>query len=289
MISAAPGTRDDIAEGIDLEADHPFFSSWAHADRFIAAAVLPHAARWRGRRIQVVDFGGGQGLLAERCAQALRTQGVDVHACVVEANPVFAARARRRGLAAIETDIRCYAGAPADLALMRLVLHYNPAHAQSALLEHVRRHVINGGLFVLQFESGETPACELRNRIAAVCGEWTGTSPRFWADMPTMLHWLRNAGFDNVAMVDEPEYDSDMIAIVRDAWRRQRTVLTSAGVTETVFYRMCTDVVFAARRGGAPYDKGGRLTIKTSCPVVSATCTAPHAEHISAQRRKATQ
>ncbi|KVL13220.1 class I SAM-dependent methyltransferase [Burkholderia ubonensis] len=283
MTHVIPGTRDDLSECIDLEADHPFFGSTAEADRFVDDAVLPNVA-WGRDPLRVADFGGGQGLLADRCARALRARGAVVRAGVVDANPTFAAFARARGLDVAESDIGCYEGEPVDIALMRLVLHYNPASAQRTILTNVCRHVSDDGLLVLQFETGDTAACELRNRIAALCAEWTGGGARFWANHLMMSDWLRDAGFGEVREVAETSCESDVVALVRNAWRRQRSALSEAGVSEHAFYRACTEIIFAFRRAGdstALYDKEGRLTLKTSYPIVCATKAPPQSARVS--------
>lgn len=271
MSACIPGTVRDLASGIDLEGEHPFFGSVAEADRFVRAAILPNLGGLR-RRVRLLDLGGGQGLLAAHCAGVLSGLGYEPEGWVVDANPAFLSDARKRGLNTHEADIACYAGIPADIVLMRLVLHYNPQPAQPMILANACRHLVGGGLMALQLESGDKTACALRNRLAALIGGWLGTGAGFWVDRESIFEWLREAGLCNPAHVMEPEYESDVVALVRNAWRRHRAQFDGIGVTQEEFYRACTDEIFAFRKETADrlYYKDGRLVLRTVCPIIVA-------------------
>ncbi|KPC51995.1 Uncharacterized protein AC509_3491 [Pseudomonas amygdali pv. morsprunorum] len=278
MAFAIPGTSDDIAGRVDLETCHPFFGSVLDADQFVQAAVLPNLPAER-ERLRVIDFGGGQGLLLDRCINALARRGIECDALVVDANPGFVARALTRGVDAVVGEIAGYSGKPADIVLMRLVLHYNSAPVQQAMLANARRHLAADGVFALQYETGDTMACSLRNRIAGLCADATGSEARFWVEPDRLVSWLHEAGFTGVSVVNEPGYESDVVALLRNAWQRQSDTLSAAGLSEASFYRACTDIVFDSREGpdsGGVHSKDGRLALRTRYPLLCATADSPH-------------
>ncbi|PYC16940.1 class I SAM-dependent methyltransferase [Pseudomonas mosselii] len=281
MVLTIPGTLDDIAGHLDLEASHPFFGSVRDADHFAMTAMLPNLPPARGP-LRILDFGGGQGLLLERCMKALAEQGVACDALLVDANPGFVASARARGIEAVVSDLSHYEGEPADIILMRLVLHYNDEVAQQAMIANVHKHLRPDGLFILQYETSPALGCELRNRVALLCAEATKMSARYWASTEVLMAWLHNAGFAQMFDVAQHHYESDVVALLRNAWQRQAAVLVSNELSEETFHRACADMVFDcySRAGGNDlYRKEGRLTLRTSYPIVcarqSASAAAP--------------
>ncbi|KPA90331.1 hypothetical protein PF66_03137 [Pseudomonas asplenii] len=203
----------------------------------------------------------------------LAKEGVQCDALLVDANPTFVARAHARGIAAVVSDISSYVGQPADIILMRLVLHYNSEAAQQAMIANVRRHLRPDGLFILQYETSPALGCELRNRVATFCAEATGMRARYWASAEVLKRWLHDAGFAQVVDVAQHHYESDVIALLRNAWQRQAPVLVSHGLREEAFHRACADIVFEyypLAGENVLYRKEGRLILSTSYPIVCA-------------------
>lgn len=272
MTGIAPGTLRDIHSGVDLEAQHPFFGSPDEARSFFDAGVLPYAGRLPPAP-RVVDFGGGQGLLAGHAAQRLRALGFAPETWVVDANPGFLEQAARRGLRTLACDVAQYDGPPADLALMRLALHYNPAAAQPRMLARMRACLAPRGWLVLQLETGEPAICALRNGLAAIVAGHVGEAAGHWVDAQGIVAWLREAGFGGVHTAADKTYESDLAALLRNAWSRHRTQLQARGIEEEAFLRELAQALFAWRREGgaqAVREGAGGWSIRTDCPVIVA-------------------
>jgi hypothetical protein len=135
----------------DLERLNAWFGGYALSLARVrrAAARLP-----RGRRLVVVDVGGGRGELAVRVARWARRARRPVQVVLVERDPATLALARARTAAWPEialvqgdaTALPLRAGA-ADLAIAALTLHHlEPAAAAASLREMAmaaRRLVVN--------------------------------------------------------------------------------------------------------------------------------------------------
>lgn len=217
----AAGVLRDEREHTDLAAEIPFFGSREAADRFFDVGVAPVVGALP-RRVEYVDFGGGQGVLAAVVRDRLVASGRDVHATVLDGNARYLDDAAGLGLGTCLANVQDCTLAGLDLATMRLANHYNNETEQRAMLAAIRRALPAGRPFVTQIETGSAAVCHLYTAIAALLSRDDGAASGYW--WPTVDEFTRllaDAGFGDVRVAGfGPDVEVSAEEGLADAWRR---------------------------------------------------------------------
>lgn len=216
---SAAGTQRDIREGTDLARMLPFFGSLETARKFAEIGVAPVLSALP-QRVAYVDFGGGQGVLAQAVRDFVNAAGRPCHATVVDANPRYLAQAAAAGIATVCANIEECDLRNIDLATLRLVLHYNARQQQAAILAGVAGSLARDGIAVTQIETGDPTVCALHTQIANLLSRESAPG-YYWMTLEEYCELLRGAGFCDIAVVaDDEPVDADVERALADAWQR---------------------------------------------------------------------
>lgn len=180
-------------------------------DEFYDAAVRALSLASRPLR-RVLDVGAGTGLLSERVARALP----DAELTLLDGSPAMLATARARlgaGPVHLHQDFADDLPAgPWDAIVSALAIHHVEDEHKRRLFAQVHERMAPGGVFVnAEQVAGPTPHLDAvyadwhRTRCAELgttAEEWAAAEQRMGFDhlapLESQLHWLRDAGFEQV-------------------------------------------------------------------------------------------
>ncbi|PPU04938.1 MULTISPECIES: methyltransferase domain-containing protein [Xanthomonas] len=215
----AAGTVRDLRERTNLAEAISFFASRQEAQTF-AATALAHALPVLPQAVRYVDYGGGQGVLADAMRNALSAAGRECDVAVVDSNLRYLQDARALNLDTRLANIEECPLHDADLASMRLVNHYCGYNQQAAILRSIHAGLRPGGVFVSQIETGSDAICRLQTRISNALSQ-EGCSGYYWPTLDEYVELAQAAGFVGIDVIGESApVESTINEGLAAAWRR---------------------------------------------------------------------
>lgn len=215
----AAGTVRDLRERTNLAQAIAFFGSRTEAQTFVdicLSRVLPALSE----TVQYVDFGGGQGVVANAMRDALSAAGRSPDVTVVDSNPRYLEDARALGLKTHLVNIEDCALDGMDLASMRLVNHYCAYDQQAAMLHSIHRALRRDGVFFSQIETGSEAICRLQTRISNALSR-EDRAGYYWPTLDEYVALLEDAGFAEIAVIGESApVEATINEGLAAAWRR---------------------------------------------------------------------
>lgn len=195
----AVGTNADKAANVDISKIHGgYFADENNIEAFIKIGIAPIEINLP-KKLNYVDFGGGQGHLAIGIKQYLEKKGFVVSGTVADANDAYLTISRSKGLNTRLCNLESCDFPNTDLITMRAVLHYNSPDNQAQILKHIYKSLNFGGYFVHQNSSGNKENCELRSLIVGIreLGR-SGEGDYHWVSENEYRDVLGKAGFNDV-------------------------------------------------------------------------------------------
>lgn len=193
------GTNADKAATVDISQVHSgYFADSKNIDVFIGLGISPIADKLP-KKLNYVDFGGGQGHLASGVKNYLESNGFSVNELVADANEDYLAIAKSKNLNVNLCNLENCNFPNTDLITMRAVLHYNSHDNQLVILKDVYNSLNTGGYFVHQNSSGNKENCELRSLIVNIdeLGR-AGAGSYHWVSEGEYKELLGKVGFVDV-------------------------------------------------------------------------------------------
>lgn len=194
------GTIADKSANVDISKVYGgYFGDTKNIDIFIKIGI-ESIEKNLPKKLNYVDFGGGQGQLANGVKKYLESKGFEVHEIVADSNEDYLELAKNNGLNIQLYNLEgCYLP-NTDLLTMRAVLHYNTSENQNKILKDVYNSLNNGGYFVLQDSSGSKENCDLRSELVNIIelGR-AGAGSYHWITLGEYEDMLKQAGFVHIS------------------------------------------------------------------------------------------
>ena len=209
----------DLRERTNLAQAISFFGSHHEARRFADVCLARTLGDLPGET-RCVDFGGGQGIVAQAMHDALLAAGRQPHVMVVDSNANYLADARARGLSVQLANIEACELADVDLATMRLVNHYCGYEQQGSMLANIHKALRPNGMFVSQIETGAAEICRLQGKISnALSNE--SCSGYYWPTLTEYIALTEAVGFVETCVIGEsPPIEATINEALATAWKR---------------------------------------------------------------------
>jgi SAM-dependent methyltransferase len=215
----AAGTVRDLRERTDLAQDIAFFASRQEARTF-AEICLSRTLPALPQSVRYVDYGGGQGLVADAMRSALLAAGRACDVAVVDSNPRYLKDASALNLRTHLANIEDCSLRDADLASMRLVNHYCGYDQQAAIMRGIHDGLRPGGVFVSQIETGSSVICRLQTAISNALSR-EDCCGYYWPTLDEYVSLARAAGFVEISVIGEKApVESTINEALAAAWRR---------------------------------------------------------------------
>ncbi len=203
--ATAIGSRADIQAGVDISKVHGGYFSSAENARVFCEVGIQKIENDLPREMSYVDFGGGQGFLADLVSKYLEQLGHLVKVEVVDGNEGYLKVAGEIGLSTRLGNLELVEYNDIDLVTMRAVLHYNLPSVQQEIVKNIYRALNPGGYFVHQLSAARSKAnnqlrADLVN-IPALGRDGSGSYNWISENDAVKLHEL--AGFSETMVVGE--------------------------------------------------------------------------------------
>lgn len=194
--SKAIGSKADMAANVDISKVYGGYFANPENARLFCKIGLGNALSQLPRKITYLDFGGGQGLLAEPIKRYLEENGHTVRAVVADGNQAFLEKAATIGLETMLCNLEDARMRDTDLITMRAVLHYNPPDKQRQILKAAYEALKDGGYLVHQVSSGSDANSQLRSAIVNIpeLGR-AGAGSYHWTSIDETVELHKQAGF----------------------------------------------------------------------------------------------
>jgi SAM-dependent methyltransferase len=196
------GTNADISAGVDISKVHGnYFADPKNIERFIDLGIKPIIKDFP-KKMNYVDFGGGQGHLTILVKEYLEKNSFNVSATVADANENYLLTAKEKSLDTRLCNLEDAPFSNTDLITMRAVLHYNVPDNQKLILKNVFNALKIGGYFVHQNSSGNKENCELRSALVNIpeLGR-AGAGDYHWISEQEYRFLIEGAGFSTTTIV----------------------------------------------------------------------------------------
>lgn len=253
----AAGTLRDLRERTDLARAIAFFASRQEAQAF-AATGLSHALPALPQDVRYVDYGGGQGVVADAMRSALLAAGRTCDVTVVDSNQRYLQDARALDLHTHLANIEDCPLRDVDMASMRLVNHYCGYDQQAAIMRGIHDGLRPGGVFVSQIETGSGAICRLQTAISNALSQ-EGGDGYYWPTLDEYVALAQAAGFAEILVIGESTpVESTINEGLAAAWRRfhgseLQSLLAEDRAEDTrqllaqraLFFKMCHGLIAA--------------------------------------------
>lgn len=202
FIPSSIGSRADLKADVNIAKVHGgYFSNIEVAQSFVNLGIQS-IEKELPKDIKMADYGCGQGFLTKIVAAWLKSQGHNIDAFVIDANPKFLQTAQKEGLQTYQCNLENCDFKNADLLIMRAVNHYNSPEKQLEILKSAFKSLKTGGFLISQISSGSRENCELRSVIVNLksLGRAAEGENYHWTSVEEYSDFLKETGFKNISV-----------------------------------------------------------------------------------------